>query len=122
MVVDDDASARKGLTRTLVENGFDVAEAANGIEAISVYGDFRPDMVFMDVIMPGMDGLAALEEIKTLDPNAKVAMTIVKGQQALVLVALKAGAVDFVIKPFDEKQVLGAIKKALSPPNRVRKI
>lgn len=122
MVVDDDASARKGLTRTLVENGFDVAEAANGIEAISVYGDFRPDMVFMDVIMPGMDGLAALEEIKTLDPNAKVAMTIVKGQQALVLVALKAGAVDFVIKPFDEKQVLGGIKKALSPPNRVRKI
>ncbi len=122
MVVDHDASARKGLTRTLAENGFDVAEAANGVEAISVYGDFRPDMVFMDVTMPGMDGLAALAEIKTLDPNAKVAMIIVMGQQALVLVALKAGAVDFVIKPFDEKQVLGAIKKALSPPNRVRKI
>ena len=122
MVVDDDASARKGLTRALAENGFDVAEAANGVEAISVYGDFRPDMVFMDVTMPGMDGLAALAEIKTLDPNAKVAMIIVMGQQALVLVALKAGAVDFVIKPLDEKQILDAIKKALSPPNRVRKI
>ena len=111
MVVDDDASMRMGCKQMLVENGFDVAEAASGYEAISVY------MVFMDIVMPDMDGLAALKEIKKMDPNAKVAMAIVKGQQALVMVALKTGAVDFVIKPFDQKQVLGTIKRALSLPN-----
>ena len=117
MVVDDDASMRMGCKQMLVENGFDVAEAASGYEAISVYKVFQPDMVFMDIVMPDMDGLAALKEIKKMDPNAKVAMAIVKGQQALVMVALKTGAVDFVIKPFDQKQVLGTIKRALSLPN-----
>lgn len=58
MVVDDDQTMRMGCKHMLVENGFDVAVAANGVEAISVYSDFRPDMVFMDITMPGMDGLA----------------------------------------------------------------
>ena len=117
MVVDDDSSMRMGCKQILVENGFDVAEAASGYEAISVYKDFQPDMVFMDIVMPDMDGLAALKKIIEMDPNAKMGMAIVKGQQALVMVALKTGAVDFVIKPFDQKQVLGTIKRALSMPN-----
>lgn len=113
MVVDDDAATRMGCRKLLVENGIDVAEAANGIEAISVYGDFRPDMVFMDIAMPGMDGLTALQNIIVMDAKAKIAMAIVKGQQALVLEALQTGAVDFVIKPFKQEQVLGIIKKVL---------
>jgi two-component system chemotaxis response regulator CheY len=113
MIVDDEAAIRKGCKKLLVENGFDVAEAANGIEAVSLYSEFHPDLVFMDITMPKMDGLTALEKIMVLDPNAKVAMTIIKGQQALVLVALKTGAVDFVIKPFKSDQVLGTIKKIL---------
>ena len=113
MVVDDDASMRKGCKKMLVEDGFDVAEAASGAEAITVYGDFHPDMVFMDITMRGMDGLTALEEIMVMDPKAKVAMSIIQGQQALVLVALKTGAVDFVMKPFKREQVLSTVKKAL---------
>ena len=114
MVVDDDASTRMGCKQLLVENGYDVSEAANGIEAISAYSDFQPDMVFMDMTMPDMDGLIALQEIMVMDPNAKVAMAIVMGQQALVMVALKTGAVDFVIKPFDQEQILSTIERVLS--------
>ncbi len=112
LVVDGDPSMRTGCTQMLVENGFDVVEAANGIEAVSAYSDFQPDMVFMDITMPDMDCLAALQEIIVMDPNAKVAMAIVVGQQASVLVALKLGAMDFVIKPLDQKQILGTIERA----------
>ncbi|MDA1127664.1 MAG: response regulator [Chloroflexi bacterium] len=113
MVVDDDAIMRIRCKQMLAENGFDVAEAANGIEAISVYQDFQPDMVLMDIIMPDLGGLDALKEIKVINPNAQVAMLMVEGQQALVMEALKTGAVDFLIKPFDQEEVLGTIKKAL---------
>ena len=113
MVVDDAAFMRMRCKKMLIENGFDVVEAANGIEAISVYKESQPDMVLMDITMPDMDGLAALKEIKKIDPNAKVAMVTAMGQQALVMEALKTGALDFVIKPFDQERVLGTIKKAL---------
>lgn len=113
MVVDDAAFMRMRCKKMLVENGFDVVEAANGIEAVSVYKDSQPDMVLMDITMPDMDGLAALKEIKKMDPSAKVAMVTAMGQQALVMEALKTGAMDFVIKPFDQERVLGTIKKAL---------
>ena len=104
---------RMRCKKMLIENGFEVVEAANGIEAISVYQESNPDMVLMDITMPDMDGLAALKEIKKIDPNAKVAMVTAMGQQALVMEALKTGAMEFVIKPFDQERVLGTIKKAL---------
>ncbi len=113
LVVDDAAFMRMQCKEMLVKNGFDVIEAANGIEAVSVYKESKPDMVLMDITMPGMDGLAALKEIKKIDPNAKVAIVTAMGQQALVMEALKTGAMDFVIKPFDQDRVLGTIKKAL---------
>ena len=117
MVVDDDAFTRMHCKDMLVQSGFDVAEAANGTDAIAVYEDFHPDMVLMDLIMPGIGGLNALKEIKVNDPDARVAVVIANGQQALILDALNIGAVDFVIKPFEKAQVLDTIRKALGKPN-----
>ncbi len=122
MVVDDDSAMRTYCKKMLVENGFDVVEAANGTEAISVYKESQPDMVLMDITMPDMDGLTALKEIKKIDPGAKVAMVTAIGQQALVMEALKTGAMDFVIKPFDQESVLGTIEKALGKDNSVQEI
>jgi two-component system chemotaxis response regulator CheY len=64
--------------------------------------------------MPDMDGLTALKELMALDNNAKVAMVTAMGQQSIVIEALKSGAKDFVVKPFDPDRVLAAIKKMLS--------
>ncbi len=113
MLVGGDAFMRIRLKQMLVENGLDVAEVANGVEAISVYRDFQPHMVFIDIDLPDKGGLDALKEIKGINPNALVAMLVVEGQQALVMEALRSGAVDFLTKPFDEEEVLGAINKAL---------
>lgn len=77
MVVNNDSFMRMGCEQILVENGFDVAKAGNGVEAVSVYSDFQPDRVFMDMSMPDMDCLIALQEIIVMDPNAKVAMAVV---------------------------------------------
>src|SRR2546428_120889 len=73
-----------------------------------------PDAVLMDITMPEMDGLAALKEIRKLDPTARVAMVTAMGQQAIVMEALKAGAKDFVLKPFQPDRVLGALQKLLA--------
>ena len=113
LVVDEDVSIRLSCKQMLAENGFDVAEAENGFEAISVYRDFQPDMVFMDIIMPDMVGLTVLQEILVMDPNAKVALIIFSGEEALVMEAF-GRTVDFVIKPFEQEQLLATIQRALS--------
>ncbi len=98
MVVDDAAFMRMRCKKLLTQSGYDVLEANTGAQAVEVYKECRPDMVLLDITMPDMDGLAALREIKKIDPNAKVAMVTAMGQQSIVTDALKAGAQDFVIK------------------------
>ena len=68
----------------------------------------------MDITMPDMDGLQALKEILKVDPTARVAMCSGMGQQSMVIEALKAGARDFVVKPFDVARVVGAVQKLVS--------
>ena len=113
MVVDDAAFMRMRCAKLLTENGFQVVEASTGAEAVSTYKTDSPDGVLMDITMPDMDGLAALKEIMKIDPNAKVAMVTAMGQQSLVMEALKSGAKDFIVKPFDHDRVLGAVQKLL---------
>ena len=114
MVVDDAAFMRMRCAKLLSENGFQVIEASTGAEAVSTYKADRPDGVLMDITMPDMDGLAALKEIIKHDPDARVAMVTAMGQQSLVMEALKTGAKDFIVKPFDHDRVLGAVAKLLN--------
>jgi two-component system chemotaxis response regulator CheY len=114
LVVDDAAFMRLRAAKVLEEHGHEVALAENGREAIVKYAEWRPDAVFMDITMPEMDGLTALKEIRKLDPSARVAMVTAMGQQAIVMEALKSGAKDFVLKPFQPARMLAALQKMLA--------
>jgi len=113
MIVDDAEFLRVRVTKLLKGDGHDVVEAENGMKAIEVYAAEKPDAVLMDITMPDMDGLAALKEIRAADGEAKVVMLTALGQESVVLDAIKAGAKDFVVKPFEPDRVLAAIEKVL---------
>jgi two-component system chemotaxis response regulator CheY len=114
LVVDDAAFMRKLLSDALASGGHEVVgEAGNGVEAVVRYQELRPELTTLDITMPEKDGLAALAEIMLLDPSAKVVMCSALGQEAKVLEAVKLGAKDFVVKPFQPARVLEAVGKAL---------
>jgi len=111
LVVDDAAFMRMRCTKFLSEKGFDVAEACDGKDALTKYKQSRPDGVLLDITMPNMDGLETLKKLREIDPRARVAMVTAMGQQSLVIEALKSGALDFVVKPFDPARILAAVNK-----------
>ena len=114
LVVDDAAFMRKMLGDALSKGGHEVVgEAGNGVEAVDRFRDLKPDVTTLDITMPEKDGLAALKEILTLDPAARVVMCSALGQESKVLESIKLGAKDFVVKPFQAERVLGAVAKAL---------
>lgn len=114
LIVDDAVFMRMKLKDILEKNGYEVvAEAQNGIEAIEKYKAEKPDLVTMDITMPELDGVAALKEIKKIDPNAKVIMCSAMGQQSMVMDAIQAGAIDFIVKPFETDRVIKSLDKAI---------
>lgn len=114
LIVDDAAFMRKMLGDVLARAGHEVVgEGANGEEAVAQYRSLRPDIMTLDITMPEKDGLTALREILTMEPAAKVVMCSALGQESKVLEAIKAGAKDFVVKPFQPDRVVDAIGKAL---------
>ncbi len=115
LVVDDAAFMRKLLTDALTNGGHEVVgEAGNGVEAVARWQELRPELTTLDITMPEKDGLAALAEIMAIDPSAKIIMCSALGQEGKVLEAVKLGAKDFVVKPFQPPRVLEAVDKALS--------
>jgi two-component system chemotaxis response regulator CheY len=113
LLVDDAAFMRTRCAKLLRDSGFEVVEAENGVEAVRTYISIRPDAVLMDVIMPEMDGLAALKEIRRLDPSARVTMVTAMGQEDMVLDALKSGAKNYLLKPFQPDRIIEAVRKML---------
>lgn len=114
LIVDDAAFMRMMIRDILTKNGFEVVgEAQDGNQAIEKFKEVRPDLITMDITMPEMDGIAALKEIKKIDPSAKVIMCSAMGQQAMVIDAIQAGAKDFIVKPFQSDRVIEAINKTL---------
>jgi len=115
LVVDDAAFLRAMLKDILEKDGHRVlCEAANGLEAVEKFKAFRPDVVTMDITMPVMEGIEALKEIKKLDPQAKVIMCSAMGQKNMIMEAIRAGADDFIVKPFQASRVLEAVSKMIA--------
>lgn len=114
LIVDDAAFMRMMIKDILQKNGFEVVgEASNGIEAVNLYKKEKPDVVTMDITMPDMDGIEAVREIKAFDSEAKIIMCSAMGQQSMVMDAIKSGAKDFIVKPFQSDRVLEAIRKVV---------
>ncbi|ERI90873.1 chemotaxis protein CheY [Clostridiales bacterium oral taxon 876 str. F0540] len=114
LIVDDAAFMRMMIKDILEKNGFEVVgEANNGIKAVEIYKKEKPDVVTMDITMPDMDGIEAVKEIRSFDPGAKIIMCSAMGQQTMVMDAIRAGARDFIVKPFQPDRVLEAIRKVI---------
>ncbi|MBP8613760.1 MAG: response regulator [Firmicutes bacterium] len=111
LVVDDAMFMRNKTSRLLQENGYEVVEASNGEEAVERYVKENPDLVLMDITMPILDGIESLKQMKEHDPEARVVMVTALGQKSMVLEALKAGARDFIVKPFQSDTLLEAVRK-----------
>jgi len=106
MIVDDAAFMRMMIKNTLIKSGYsDFVEAQDGAEAVAKYDTEKPDLVFMDITMPNMDGLQALKKIKENNPAAKVVMCTAMGQESMVVDAIKSGARDFIVKPFNAERI-----------------
>ncbi|WP_058307804.1 response regulator [Gracilibacillus massiliensis] len=114
LIVDDAAFMRMMIKDILSKNGYDVVgEAQDGQDAVEKYKELQPDLVTMDITMPEMDGIAALKEIQSTNPEAKIIMCSAMGQQAMVIDAIQAGAKDFIVKPFQADRVIEAISKVI---------
>ena len=116
VLIADDAEFMRLMLREIVEDmGLQVvAEAEDGFEAIGAWRRSRPDLVLLDITMPNMDGIEALRAIVDEDPDTPVVMISALGQKELVLAAVKAGARDFVIKPFDQERVQETLGRLLA--------
>jgi two-component system chemotaxis response regulator CheY len=114
-LVADDASFMREMIREILEpEGFEVvAEAGDGVEAVEMWKQHHPDIVTMDIVMPKRSGIEAVKSIVELDPGAKIVMCSALGQEALVMEALRAGAKDFIVKPFKPDVVVATLRKIL---------
>lgn len=111
MIVDDSRTSRKLLRDLLERGGFEViGEAGDGEEGWLLYKELKPDIVTMDITMPKMDGIESLTMIKKEDPDAKIVMITAAGQNEKMVEALKRGATDFLVKPFEEEKVLTTLR------------
>ncbi len=114
LIVDDTVFMRVVMKDILVSAGYNViAEASTGIEAIEKYKELTPDLVTMDILMPGKSGVEAVRDILALDGNARIVMCSMMGQESLVTEAIQAGAKEFITKPFNKETVLDVINKVL---------
>lgn len=114
LIVDDAAFMRMMLTDILVEKGYKiVGEAENGEEAIRLYNELKPDLVTMDIVMPGISGIDSVRHILNENPEAKIIMISALGQKKLLSEAIAAGAKGFVVKPFMPDKVIEEVEKIL---------
>lgn len=112
LIADDATFMRMMLKDILSHAGFiNLIEAKNGREAINLFKVEKPELILLDVTMPDMDGLRALEEIKEINPDVKIIMCSSMGQEEIVSECFEKGADDFIMKPFKQERVVQAVSQ-----------
>lgn len=111
LLVDDAAFMRMMLKKILAPTGNELVEAVDGSDGVAKYKEHKPNLVFLDIVMPNVDGIECLKQIIAHDSNAKVIMCSSIGQQTVVNDAIKIGARDFIVKPFEAAKVLDTVSK-----------
>jgi two-component system chemotaxis response regulator CheY len=115
LIVDDAAFMRGSLKYILEQNGHSVVgEATDGAQALKLYKQHKPDLVTLDVLMKGVDGLSGLKAIMKYDSGAKVIMVTALGQELMQKEATKLGASGYIRKPFSVDSIVGEVKRVLS--------
>lgn len=119
LIVDDAAFMRMMIKNIIIKCGYEVVgEAENGAIAIELYKELQPDVVTMDITMPEMDGIEGVKAIRSIDPQANIIMCSAMGQQTMVMEAIRAGAKDFIVKPFQQDRIIQAIERVLARPSQ----
>ncbi len=113
LIVDDDKSIRYSLKR-MMEEKYSILTAQNGEEALDRVKESRPDLIIMDIKMPGRSGLEILKEIKSIDPKSLLIIMTAYGTTETAIEAMKYGAFDYILKPFPIPQIKGLVEKALA--------
>lgn len=112
LIVDDSRTSRKMLRNILESKGHEIIdEAVNGQEGVQKFQALKPDVVTLDITMPVVDGVEALKMIKALDPESKVVMVTAAGQKNKMIECIKAGANEFLTKPFEQQEIVDVINK-----------
>ena len=115
-VVTDDAIFMRSLLKNIINQTEEyevLGEASNGKEAVALVEKFKPDILTLDITMPEMDGIQAVKEVLKVSPKTRIIMVSAMGQQSMIIEALKQGAKDFIIKPFDKTRVNQSINNVL---------
>lgn len=113
LIADDTALIREMIKNALGTEEYQiVGEAVTGIEAVDMYKEKKPDLMVLDINMPKMNGIDALSAVIAYDSNAKVIMCSDQKYEGMIVMAIKKGAKDFIVKPFTTSDVLYAVKKA----------
>jgi two-component system KDP operon response regulator KdpE len=122
LIVDDEAPLRRALRASLAASGFQVAEAGNGEEALEVYSSLKPDLVLLDINMPGASGVEVCRSLRSMEAEAGIVMVTVRDSEDDKVRALEAGADDFVTKPYRLRELVARMRavlrrmKVASPP------
>ncbi len=112
LIVDDDRAIRYSLKRMLEEK-YSILTAQNGEEALDQVKSSSPDLIIMDIKMPGRSGMELLKEIKSIDPKSLVIMMTAYGTTETAIEAMKYGAFDYILKPFPILQMKQLVEKAI---------
>jgi DNA-binding NtrC family response regulator len=122
LIVDDEEDVIYSFRRLLADEGYELLSAHSGEEGVQIFREKRPDLVLMDVRMAGIDGLQALQSIRKIDPKALVIIMTAFSSTGAAIEAMKAGAYDYVLKPFDIEKIKRLLREAMRSSESMKSV